>query len=198
MPAINDFIHFRVTTIVRRDLLMALGLVSILGSGIVSAEGADSDQAVLERIRPVGQVNVAHAAKAPAPAAAAPAAESPVQTAAGMVKEAVSAAAGAVREAAGQVMQAMAPQQTAPAGGDDPAALAQAKGCLGCHQVNMKVVGPAYKDVAAKYAGDAGALDRLVAKVKSGGAGNWGQIPMPPQAVTDEEAATLVRWVLSR
>ncbi len=80
---------------------------------------------------------------------------------------------------------------------EDASALAQMKNCLGCHQIDKKVVGPAYKDVAAKYAGDAGAVDKLVAKVKSGGAGVWGQIPMPPNNVTDEEAKKLVEWILS-
>ena len=80
---------------------------------------------------------------------------------------------------------------------EDASALAQQKNCLGCHQVDKKVVGPAYKDVAAKYAGDAGAEAKLIAKVKSGGAGVWGQIPMPPNNVTDEEAKKLVEWILS-
>jgi cytochrome c len=77
-------------------------------------------------------------------------------------------------------------------------AMAQAKGCLACHQVENKVVGPAFKDVAAKYKDDAGAADMLAAKVKSGGVGTWGQIPMPPQTtVSDDEIKALVAWVLS-
>ena len=85
---------------------------------------------------------------------------------------------------------------TAPAMADVQA-LAQMKGCLNCHQIDTKVVGPSYKDVAAKYKGDAGAVDKLAAKVKAGGVGVWGQIPMPPNNVTDEEARQLVEWVLS-
>ena len=85
----------------------------------------------------------------------------------------------------------------APAAMADTAALAQMKGCMNCHQIEMKVVGPAYKDVAAKYKGDAGAVAMLAAKVKNGGVGTWGQIPMPPNAVTEEEAKQLVEWVLS-
>ena len=78
-------------------------------------------------------------------------------------------------------------------------ALAQSKGCLACHQVEVKVVGPAFKDVAAKYKGDSDAPAMLAAKVKAGGVGTWGQIPMPPNAtVSDEEANTLVLWVLSQ
>ncbi len=81
---------------------------------------------------------------------------------------------------------------------EDMQAMAQAKGCLGCHSVEAKIVGPAYKDVAAKYKGDAGAVDRLAKKVVAGGVGVWGEIPMPPNAsVTPEEAKKLVTWVLS-
>ncbi len=84
-----------------------------------------------------------------------------------------------------------------PAAWSDAAKLAQEKGCLGCHAVDKKVVGPAYKDVAAKYKGQAEAVDKLAQKIKEGGSGNWGSVPMPPNAVTDEEAKTLAEWVLS-
>ncbi|MGB5451406.1 MAG: c-type cytochrome [Sedimenticolaceae bacterium] len=78
-------------------------------------------------------------------------------------------------------------------------ALAQSKNCLACHQVEVKVVGPSFKDIAAKYKGDSDAPAMLAAKVKAGGVGTWGQIPMPPNAtVSDEEANTLVLWVLSQ
>jgi len=77
-------------------------------------------------------------------------------------------------------------------------ALAKAKGCLACHAVDKKVVGPAYKDVAAKYKGDKTAAAKLAAKVKAGGKGVWGEIPMPPNNVTDDEAKKLVAWVLSQ
>ena len=76
-------------------------------------------------------------------------------------------------------------------------ALAKAKNCMACHQIDKKVVGPAYKDVAAKYKGDKGAADKLAAKVKAGGSGVWGPTPMPPNNVTDDEAKKLVGWVLS-
>jgi cytochrome c len=76
--------------------------------------------------------------------------------------------------------------------------LAKAKNCMACHAVANKVVGPAYKDVAAKYAGQKGAEDKLVAKVMKGGSGSWGSVPMPanPQ-VSEAEARSLVKWVLS-
>ncbi len=76
-------------------------------------------------------------------------------------------------------------------------ALAKAKNCMSCHTVDKKLVGPSYKEVAAKYKGDAGAVDKLAAKVKAGGKGTWGEIPMPPNNVTPEEAKKLVTWILS-
>jgi len=77
--------------------------------------------------------------------------------------------------------------------------LAQKKNCMACHAVDKKLVGPAYKDVAAKYKGDKGAEAKLAEKVMKGVVGTWGQVPMPanPQ-VSKEEAATLVKWVLSQ
>ena len=80
----------------------------------------------------------------------------------------------------------------------DAAKLAQDKGCLACHAIDKKVVGPAYKDVAAKYRNDKSALPKLVKKVREGGQGAWGQVPMPPNQVSEKEAQTLVRWVLSQ
>ena len=76
--------------------------------------------------------------------------------------------------------------------------LAQSKNCMACHAVDKKVVGPAYKDVAAKYAGDKAAVDKLTQKVMKGGSGVWGPVPMPanPQ-VTEAEAKKLVTWILS-
>lgn len=77
--------------------------------------------------------------------------------------------------------------------------LAKAKNCMACHTVASKLVGPAYKDVAAKYAGQKGAEDKLVQKVIKGGAGAWGPVPMPanPQ-VSEAEARSLVKWVMAQ
>jgi len=77
--------------------------------------------------------------------------------------------------------------------------LAKSKNCMACHAIGSKLVGPAYKDVAAKYAGQKDAEDKLVAKVMKGGSGVWGPVPMPanPQ-VSEAEAHTLVKWVLSQ
>lgn len=77
-------------------------------------------------------------------------------------------------------------------------ALAKKYNCLTCHAVSKKLIGPAYKDIAAKYKGDGGAEAKLIGKVKNGSAGSWGQIPMPPNAsVPDGDVKTLVKWVLS-
>jgi cytochrome c len=76
--------------------------------------------------------------------------------------------------------------------------LAQKKNCLACHSVDKKVVGPSYKEVAAKYAGDKDAVQKLTQKVLKGGSGVWGQIPMPanPQ-VSEAEAKQLVQWIMT-
>ncbi len=76
--------------------------------------------------------------------------------------------------------------------------LAKAKNCMTCHKTDAKLIGPAYKEVAAKYAGQKDAVDKLAEKVIKGGVGVWGQIPMTPNPqVTPEEAKKLVAWVLS-
>jgi len=78
-------------------------------------------------------------------------------------------------------------------------ALAKKHNCFACHQVDKKVVGPSYKDVAAKYAGDRGAEAKLFEKVKKGSVGVWGQVPMPPNAqVPDGDVKALVKWILSQ
>ena len=76
--------------------------------------------------------------------------------------------------------------------------LAQKKTCMACHAIGTKLVGPAYKDVAAKYAGQNDAAAKLAEKIQKGGTGVWGQIPMPanPQ-VSADEAKTLAAWVLT-
>ena len=77
--------------------------------------------------------------------------------------------------------------------------LAQAKNCMTCHAVDKKLVGPAYKDVAAKYAGDKTAADKLAQKIMKGGSGVWGPVPMPANTqVTEAEAKKLAGWVLSQ
>jgi cytochrome c len=78
------------------------------------------------------------------------------------------------------------------------AELAKAKNCMACHAADKKLVGPAYKDVAAKYAGQKDAVDKLAQKIIKGGSGVWGPVPMPPNAnVSEAEAKTLAAWVLT-
>lgn len=90
------------------------------------------------------------------------------------------------------------PATAASAAAKDPAyALAEKSGCLACHGVKHRVVGPAISDIAAKYRTDSGAEARLMGKVKSGGQGVWGNVPMPPNAqLQEQDLRTLVRWIL--
>jgi cytochrome c len=76
--------------------------------------------------------------------------------------------------------------------------LAKKSQCMSCHQLERKVVGPAFKDVAKKYAGDAKASAYLADRIKEGGKGAWGSIPMPPSKVDNTTAKTLADWVLSQ
>jgi len=76
-------------------------------------------------------------------------------------------------------------------------ALAQKNACTACHAVDKKVVGPAYQDVAKKYAGQKDAADAVAASIKAGGAGKWGPVPMPAQpALSDADVKTLAAWIL--
>ena len=76
--------------------------------------------------------------------------------------------------------------------------LATSKNCMACHAIDKKLVGPAYKDVAAKYAGDKTAADKLATKIQRCGAGVWGPVPMPANTqVNDAEAKKLAAWVLT-
>ena len=77
-------------------------------------------------------------------------------------------------------------------------ALATAKNCMACHAVDKKLVGPSYKDVATKYAGQKDAVDKLAVKILKGGSGVWGPVPMPANAqVNEAEAKKLAAWVLT-
>ena len=80
----------------------------------------------------------------------------------------------------------------------DGQALLQKYACTACHANDKKIVGPAYQDVAAKYKGDAGAAAKLAAKVKAGGTGVWGQVPMPPNpTVPDADMKSMVAYILA-
>lgn len=103
-------------------------------------------------------------------------------------------ALGPVRGTGGSSAPGLVVAATAPAGHD----LARKAGCLACHAVDRKVVGPAFKDVAARYAGDSGAAARLAAKIRAGGSGAWGEVPMPGQPqMQDGDTRALVKWILS-
>ncbi|MCG7899115.1 MAG: c-type cytochrome [Candidatus Thiodiazotropha lotti] len=170
--------------VTKSGVLTGVAVASLLVSAQLFAEERPE---VLERIAPIGKVAVEGAAK-PAEAAPAAAAES--------APAATETAAAPAAEAAPAEEAAPAAAPAAPTG--DALAVATTSGCMACHQVETKVVGPAYKEVAAKYKGDAGAVDTLVAKVKAGGVGTWGQIPMPPNAhVSDENIRVVVEWILS-
>lgn len=78
------------------------------------------------------------------------------------------------------------------------AALAQKNACMACHAVDKKVLGPAFKDVAAKYSSDKQAESKLVASIKAGGSGKWGPVPMPAQtALSEPDSKALAKWILS-
>ncbi|MBS1158865.1 MAG: Cytochrome c, class [Proteobacteria bacterium] len=72
--------------------------------------------------------------------------------------------------------------------------------CVACHATDKKLVGPAYKEVASKYRSDAGAPERLFAKVRQGGSGNWGEIPMlphPADKISDDDLKSAIHWILA-
>jgi cytochrome c len=162
-------------------LAWALLLVPALLVGCGREEPSQSDTAAAPP--PLAQPEAPKAAE-PAPQAAAPQAE-PAQAPAAAPSPAPAAPAGA------------------PDAKADALALAGKSGCLACHAVDRKLVGPAWKDVAARYRGDASARSKLIEKVSKGGAGNWtavtGGIPMPANAprVPPEDIAKLVDFVLS-
>lgn len=103
------------------------------------------------------------------------------------------AKAGAVVQSAAAVAP-VAAKIVSSSGAKDALALLQKYGCIGCHGINNKIVGPAYSDVAKKHAGK---VDYLAGKIKSGGSGIWGAIPMPPQSLSEAEAKTIAVWLAS-
>ena len=87
----------------------------------------------------------------------------------------------------------------ATASNDPMEKLLGANGCTACHTVDKKVVGPSFREVAAKYAGDSGAAARLATKIRAGGQGAWGNVPMPPHPeLSEKDAQTLAGWVLQQ
>src|SRR5690349_3243008 len=98
--------------------------------------------------------------------------------------------------AARVLVAAAALSVTGVAAAQSPQDLLQKNGCVACHAIDKKVVGPAYNDVSLKYKGDAGAAAKLMTKVKQGGAGVWGPVPMPPQTqVSDADLKAMVTYI---
>jgi cytochrome c len=162
--------------------LPVLGII-LLTQFIVSDQKVDpatlAPDAVAARIQPVARVELADVAAGP-PKPAAPSAP----------------AAATAPAAAPPVQVAAAAPAAAPA---NPEQLLQKFGCLACHAVDKKVIGPSYKEVAAKYAGDKSALDALAKKVKAGGQGVWGQIPMAPNPqVPDADLQAMLKYILAQ
>ena len=90
-------------------------------------------------------------------------------------------------------------RDTLAAGGEDPVQkLLNANGCVGCHALDQRVVGPSFREIGARYAGDTTAAARLGPKIRDGGQGVWGQVPMPPNAgISDADLKAIVSWVLT-
>jgi cytochrome c5 len=165
------------------------------GTKVMPPKGGNPDLTDTEIARAVAYMGNAAGAGFKEPAASAPAAVASSTSAAPI------ASAGA---APMTVAQAAAPSAAAPAAGapldmKSAEALMQKSGCAACHSVDKKIVGPAYQDVAAKYRGDKDAMAKLVQKVKTGGSGVWGDVPMPPNAqiVPESDIKALVSWILT-
>jgi cytochrome c len=138
----------------------------------------------VDTTKPAWQLALAAKASVPGMSAASVATAAPAGAAGGQPASAAAAAAAAPAPGAAKA---------APGG----MALAKQNACLACHGVGNKIVGPALRDIAAKYKGDAAAAQRLAAKVKSGSSGAWGPVPMPAQShLKDEDIAAMVGWIL--
>ena len=171
-------------------------LLSQLVTGVKHDDAGENEARVMARIKPVGELTVAAAPASAAPATAAPANVGPANAAAAPGAPAAPSAAAAAAVAA-----PAAAASAKPGGALDlqsGQAMMQKDGCAACHAVDKAVVGPAYRQVAAKYRGDKSAAAKLEHKVKTGGSGVWGPVPMPPNAaVSDADIKALVNWILT-
>lgn len=167
---------------------------------VMPPKGGNPDLTDTEVARAVVYMANAAGATFKEPAAAA-------QPAAASASAAPAPAVPIAAAAAAPVTPAASPAAPAVASADAPLALnaqsgqamMQKDGCAACHAVDKKIVGPAYQEVAAKYSGDKDAAAKLVQKVKSGGSGVWGTVPMPPNAqVPDADIKALVTWILAQ
>jgi len=164
---------------------------------VMPPKGGNADLTDTEVARAVAFMANAGGAAFKEPAApAAPAAPAPVASA-----SPIASAAAATPVAAAPAPAPVPTAAAAPAGALDQKsaeAMMQKNGCAACHGIDKKIVGPAYVDVAAKYRGDKNALAQLSQKVKAGGSGVWGAVPMPPNAqVSDADIKSLVSWILT-
>lgn len=136
-------------------------------------------------------------AAAPAPAGATTAGAAPPPSATAAAAPAAPAPAAAAAPAPAAAAKT-APAAGAPLDMASGTAMMQKDGCSACHAVDKKIVGPSYEDVATKYKGDKDAAAKLVQKVKAGGSGVWGQVPMPANAqVPEADIKALVSWILA-
>jgi cytochrome c5 len=162
-------------------------------------KGGNADLADIEVERAVvymaNQVG-ANFKEPPAPTQPAMTASTPAQTPAAAAQTPTAPAAAPAAASKAPAPAAAAP--SAPLDTTSATALMHKDGCAACHGVDKKIVGPAYQDVAAKYKGDKDAAAKLVQKVKAGGSGVWGTVPMPPNAqVPDADIKALVSWILA-
>ena len=167
----------------------ALFTSAIKGKNAMPPKGGNADLADVEVQRAVVYMANQAGAKFKEPSA-------PAQPAAAAAPPAQAPAAAAPAAAS----KALPPAATANAPLDmaSGTAMMQKDGCAACHAIDKKIVGPAYQDVAAKYKGDKDAAAKLVQKVKAGGSGVWGSVPMPPNAqVPDADIKALVSWILT-
>jgi cytochrome c5 len=166
------------------------------GTKVMPPKGGNPDLTDTEIARAVAFMGNAAGASFKEPAASSSA------TAASSAPAAPIASAAAASMAVAQSAtppSAAAPAAAAPLDLKSAEALMQKSGCAACHSVDKKIVGPAYQDVAAKYRGDKDAMAKLVQKVKTGGSGVWGDVPMPPngQIVPEADIKALVSWILT-
>jgi cytochrome c551/c552 len=175
------------------DVLIQHAISGLQRQGkVMPPKGGNPDLTDTEVARAVAYM--ANAAGAGFKEPAAPATTAVATTSASPIASAVAATPATPPAAAAPAATAAA----APLDMKTAEAMMQKDGCAACHAVDKKIVGPAYQDVAAKYRGDKDALTKLVQKVKAGGSGVWGAVPMPPNAqVSEADIKALVSWILT-